>query len=349
MQALVSNSSIAPAPVVRSSTAFVCDNVTLYNADVTSLYEKWQSPVVIVSDGAYGVAGFAGDPPAAEALPEWYEPHIKAWSAKATPLTTLWFWNTEIGWANVHPILVKYGWTYRNCHIWDKGISHIAGNANSKSLRKFPVVTEVCVQYVRDAEFRVNGQRATMQQWLRAEWLRSGLPLSKTNEACGVKNAATRKYFTADHLWYFPPVDAFEQLVVYANKNGKSTDVPYFSVDGIRPLSGAEWEQMRSKFYCKVGVSNVWREPAVRGTERLKKGTKSLHSNQKPLKLMEVILQATSDQGDLVWEPFGGLCSAAVAARRMNRKCVSAEIDPTFYNLAVQRLEHDAWQPSLSE
>ena len=45
------------------------------------------------------------------------------------------------------------GWEYRCCHIWDKGIAHIAGNANTKTLRKFPVVTEVCVQYVKKTFF----------------------------------------------------------------------------------------------------------------------------------------------------------------------------------------------------
>lgn len=33
------------------------------------------------------------------------------------------------------------------------------------------------------------------------EWQRAGLPLYKANEACGVKNAATRKYLTQDWLW----------------------------------------------------------------------------------------------------------------------------------------------------
>ena len=67
--------------------------------------------------------------------------------------------DTEIGWAKVHPILEKYGWKYVNSHIWDKGISNVAGNSNTKTLRKFPVVTEVCVQYVKEAGFEVNGQK----------------------------------------------------------------------------------------------------------------------------------------------------------------------------------------------
>jgi site-specific DNA-methyltransferase (adenine-specific) len=310
-------------------------DIQIYNADVLSLYDRWLPPVVIISDGAYGLGLFKGDPHSPEELPAWYEPHIKAWSEKATPQTTLWFWNSEIGWANVHPILVKYGWKYVNCHIWDKGISHIAGNSNTRTLRKFPVVTEICVQYVREA--RINGM--SLQQWLRSEWQRSGLPFSKANEACGVKNAATRKYLTADHLWYFPPPEAFARLVSYANQHGQLEGRPYFSLDSVKPADAEAWEKMRSKFVCKPGVTNVWREPPLNGNERMKLGTKSAHLNQKPLSQMELIIESSSEYGDLIWEPFGGLCTAALAAYRLGRRCVSAEISQDFYKLALRRLQ----------
>ena len=67
--------------------------------------------------------------------------------------------------------------------------------------------------------------------------------------------------FTKDHLFYYPPVEAFEKLVDYANRHGNPRGTPYFSLDGVRPLSGAQWEAMRAKFKCEVGVTNVWREP----------------------------------------------------------------------------------------
>jgi len=73
----------------------------------------------------------------------------------------------------------------------------------------------------RDIQFRdYEGQPCSMKHWLRSEWLRSGLPLYKTNDACGVKNAATRKYFTQCYLWYFPSPDKMEELARYANKYG---------------------------------------------------------------------------------------------------------------------------------
>lgn len=179
--------------------------IRICQGDALTHYGQWGRPTVIVSDGAYGVSGFDGDPPSADGLADWYQRHVEAWSALALPETTLWFWNTEVGWATVHPLLARNGWEFRNCHVWNKGIGHIAGNSNSQTLRKFPVVTEVCVQYVRAVKLPTATGMLPMKEWLRYEWERTGLPLTLTNEACGVRNAATRKYFTQDHMWYYPP------------------------------------------------------------------------------------------------------------------------------------------------
>lgn len=330
---------------VRGGDSYSVDGVTLFFDSAENLYSRWPAPACIISDGPYGVNGFPGDEQKADTLVEWYAPHIQAWSRYATPQTTLWFWNTELGWATVHPVLAANGWEYRNCHVWDKGLSHVAGNANTKTLRKFPVVTEVCVQYVRAADFSVDGLRATMQEWLRHEWKRTGLPLRCANEACGVLNAATRKYLTADHLWYYPPAEAFVCLSEYANKHGRRDGRPYFSLDGKHPISAAQWEQMRAKFRCEFGVTNVWRLPQLNGAERIR-GERSgmkykfrcLHGSQKPLELVDLCIRACTDPGDVVWEPFGGLCPGAVASLHQGRQYVAAEVIAEFFTAAVERL-----------
>lgn len=319
------------------------NGVRIEQADAISRYSSWPSPTVLVVDGPYGVGGYPGDPPTPRDLGAWYEPHVKAWAEAALPCSTLWFWNTEVGWANVHPVLEKHGWEYKSAHIWDKGIGHIAGNVNGNSIRRFPVVSEVCVQYVREVRLETaEGTGLPIKEWLRAEWKRAGLPLSKTNEACGVKNAATRKYFTQCHLWYFPPPEMMERLAAYAEENGEPTDRPYFSLDGATPLAARDWARMRAKWNHAHGITNVWNEPAVRGDERLKSGLKSLHSNQKPLKLMERIIGASSDRGDVIWDPFGGLCTGAVACMTLERHCYTAELNPVFFELAAERLRAHA-------
>ena len=121
-------------------------------ANSLDCYPLWDKPTLILSDGAYGVLGFEGDTADHLGLAEWYAPHIQAWSAAAGPTTTLLFWNSEIGWATVHPLLERMGWRYINANVWNKGKGHIAGNVNTAKIRRFPVVSEMCVQYVFEAK-----------------------------------------------------------------------------------------------------------------------------------------------------------------------------------------------------
>jgi DNA methylase len=329
---------------------------TIYFSQAESLYRSWPVPTCIIADGPYGVAGFPGDPPTHQSLAEWYRPHIEEWSRCSIPQTTLWFWGTEVGWATVHPVLTANDWEYRACNIWDKGMGHVAGNANTQTLRKFPVVTEVCVQYTKAARFSVNGQSVSMQTWLRQEWQRTGLPFRLANDACGVANAATRKYLTADHLWYYPPPEAFEKLARYANTHGKREGRPYFSINGKESISTNEWAKLRAKFTCEFGVSNVWHAPQVGGAQRIqgqRNGMQykfsSLHGSQKPLELVERIVRVSTDPGDVVWEPFGGLCPGAIVCYDLKRKYYGAEVVPEFYSAATERLAQHALAKSAGQ
>lgn len=331
---------------------------TIHFGDALDAYGQWPTPNVIVSDGAYGVGGFPGDPRTPERLAEWYEPHVKAWSEVAMLATSLWFWNTEVGWANVHPLLVANGWSYQFCNTWNKGIGQVAGNVNGNTIRRFPVVTEVCVYYTRTPQLPKEPGSAhiiPMKEWLIAEWKRTGMAVRRANDACGVKDAAVRKYFDQGWLWYLPPVDMMMKLVEYANEHGDPAGLPYYSFDGEKPVTAEEWAATRSPWNHEHGVTNVWDRPSLRGAERFrgsmvrsaprtyKPTTMSAsHLNQKPLDLMTRIIRASSNPGDVVWEPFGGLCTGSLAAIENGRLAYASEPDEGFFNLASERLESRA-------
>lgn len=323
----------------------------LYQGNVLYAYPDWPAPDVIISDGAYGIRGFDGDTAGTEDLTGWYRPHVDAWSKASKPSTSLWFWNTEIGWATVHPLLLAFGWEYVQTVIWDKGLSHIAGNVNGQTIRQYPVVTEVSVLYRRTICLPTDDGTLPVKRWLRYEWQRSGLPLNQANLACGVKNAATRKYLTQDWLWYWPPGDAVEKMAAYCTTFGKETDRPYFSIDGSSPVTAQRWDALRSPWNHRNGLTNVWSRPPLSDAERMKGTMKrsaprskkpsrssAAHLNQKPLEFMERQILATTQAGGIVWEPFGGLASASVAAVRTGRVPYAAECDPDFYHLALERI-----------
>lgn len=316
----------------------------IYYGDALAAYDAWSPPTCIIADGPYGLGKFPGEAINPQKLAEWYAPHAAAWARRALPGTTLWFWNSEIGWAKAHPALELHGWQYEEAIIWNKGIAHVAGNCNSKTIRGVPVVTELAVRYTRKVTLPSDcGISFDLKEWVRAEWLRSGLPMNQSNQACNVANAATRKYLTQCHLWYFPPGEAIIGMAEWCTSLGVATKRPYFSLDGINPPTAAAWEHMRAKWNHAHGVTNVWSEPPVHGAERVKAvGSSVLHANQKPLRLMERQILAVTDPGDVVWEPFGGLCSASVAAVRHGRIAQAAEISADFFKIGRERVQMEA-------
>ena len=208
-----------------------------------------------------------GIPRTPEGVLEWYRPHVVEWAKHSQPATTLWFWNTELGWATVHPLLVER-LEIRATNRLGQGNTACCRECDGKTLRRFPVVTEVCVFYSRILELPTEDRVLPVQQWLRHEWRRSGLPLYRANEACGVRNAATRKYLTTDWIWYFPPPDMVARMARYANRHGRPTDRPYFSLDGLSIITSEEWAAFRYRWNFEHGRTNVWSHPPVNGKER---------------------------------------------------------------------------------
>ena len=60
---------------------------------------------------------------------------------------------------------------------------------------------------------------------------------------------------------------------------------------------------------------------------------------------MERLIAAVTEPGDVIWEPFGGLCSASLAAATLGRRGYAAETDPAFADLAAERVAQGALWP----
>jgi len=65
------------------------------------------------------------------------------------------------------------------------------------------------------------------------------------------------------------------------------------------------------------------------------------HPTQKPVALLTRIIQAASEIGDFVLDPFLGSGTTAVAAIRLSRKVVGCELSPEYADLAVKRIRSE--------
>jgi site-specific DNA-methyltransferase (adenine-specific) len=81
-------------------------------------------------------------------------------------------------------------------------------------------------------------------------------------------------------------------------------------------------------------LSSVWRIPTVPRREKLH----GYHPTQKPLRLVRRAVLASSGEGDLVFDPFCGSGTTAVAAKELERFFVGAELEREFCELAGRRI-----------
>ena len=90
------------------------------------------------------------------------------------------------------------------------------------------------------------------------------------------------------------------------------------------------------KDYEGVPVGNLW--DGIFLTKREATG----YPTQKPLKLLYRIIEASSNKGDVVFDPFCGCATAMVAAQQLGRKWIGIDIAEKSLDLVVGRLEDDS-------
>lgn len=67
---------------------------------------------------------------------------------------------------------------------------------------------------------------------------------------------------------------------------------------------------------------------------------KNLHDTEKPIELMKILIENSSNKGDLVYDPFMGIGSTVIACGELGRCYISTEIDENYYNIAKDRIEN---------
>lgn len=78
--------------------------------------------------------------------------------------------------------------------------------------------------------------------------------------------------------------------------------------------------------------NNVLHVPQLRPSQLI-------HPHEKPTNLLEALIKASTHEGDLVVDPFGGSGSLVRAARNCNRSAVAVEYDEENYKLAKEALD----------
>lgn len=92
----------------------------------------------------------------------------------------------------------------------------------------------------------------------------------------------------------------------------------------------------REKYINFMGTSNIFSYPNIIGNK--------YHPTEKPVELMEDLIVNSTNEGDIVLDPFMGSGTTCVAAKRINRKYVGIEIEQKYFDIAEQRLNQEDYK-----
>lgn len=87
-------------------------------------------------------------------------------------------------------------------------------------------------------------------------------------------------------------------------------------------------------YNTKKVPGNVWDFPRV----RFKMEEYENHPTQKPESLLERVIRASSNEGDLVLDPFSGSFTTSATARRLGRRSIGIEINEDYVKIGIRRL-----------
>jgi len=95
------------------------------------------------------------------------------------------------------------------------------------------------------------------------------------------------------------------------------------------------YEEMKQENNGKQ-MKDVWTSSLTPPSEK-KEGK---HPTQKPIFLLERIIKASSNENDLVLDPFCGSSTTGVAAKKLGRQYIGIDSSEEYISLSIRRLEH---------
>ena len=214
------------------------------------------------------------------------------------------------------PHLEDMGLELRQQIILDKGMRAVSGRA-TKKYKIFPNVTESILFIIKD-------NKQFVKPFLKERQKALGLTAKQINEALGVKSNGGGMWsiYTGKNVCeQFPTEELWNKL-----SNILDFEMPY--------------NKVAQTFNPQMGYTDVW-------TDINFYKEKHLHPTQKPLKLIRRLIEASSNEGDIVLDPFSGAGSTQLSSIQLKRHYIGIELDEGYYKIGLDRIKEENSKVSL--
>ena len=134
-----------------------------------------------------------------------------------------------------------------------------------------------------------------------------------------------------EDIWFFTKSKDYT-FNLEAVKVQRRVIAPYRDKSGLPK----DWVQNDDERYRLTAPSNIWTDISIPFWSMPEN---TPHPTQKPEKLIAKLILASSNPGDLIFDPFVGSGTTAVTAKKLGRHYVGIEREKEYVALALKRLE----------
>ena len=165
---------------------------------------------------------------------------------------------------------------------------------------------------------------------------------------CGHALQALRYHILNDISWFKPNASpnlsgryftASHETLIWARKDPKAKHTYNY-----KHMKNSEWSE---DFFKNPGkqMRSVWHIPEqedvwVQGTPKREEKIFGKHPTQKPLALLERIVLASTNPGQIILDPFTGSSTTGIAAVKHGRKFVGVDMEKDYLELSKKRYQH---------
>jgi len=243
----------------------------------------------------------------------WFDDLIKLISQKANKSCSVWLFGFPYQLTRLIHIMEAHGFAFRQQIIINKGLQSVAGRVSSK-LKMFPTATESIFFFYKDS-------RNFIKDLLNEKKTLSKLSSKEINDHLGKASNGGGTWSSIAGLKkkdiQYPTRDTWEKLKELFGDIGEYDDLVY-------------------KFNIAYGLTDVWSD-----INFYNRSIKKVHPTQKPLDLIERLIKTSSNENDLVCDPFGGSGTTYYVCTKLNRHCMSCELSKEYFEKAVEAMKND--------
>lgn len=238
----------------------------------------------------------------------------------------------------------KTKFIFKQFIVWNKKFTgannegFLQGFNEVENLRNYQKMAEYCIYYTFQDETGLTtvmldtNNFSSLRKYFKELQEFIGLGLKPINNKLGHRRAEHAFYWKTTQ-WDMTTKETYQELIDIFQIDKWENFQEYESLR-------QEYESLRYTFNNQKSHHSVWNYEIA---------SKQGHITPKPVPLIENIIKHSSNEGDLILDPFAGSGTTGVACKNTNRNYILIEKEEKYYNIIKDRIESQTTLATITE